>query len=124
MRVLLRPPQFGGAEHADDHKQLVAISRSEVGLSGYGVDADGQVVVRRQLKALVKLPRCVTRVLKQAANSWLCLRSQRSQRRRRAGHVTVGGVKLRWRCSRYIRSTCSRVRVFAKRARKAVISCG
>ena len=28
------------------------------------------------------------------------------------------------RCSRYIRSTCSRVRVFAKRARKAVISCG
>jgi hypothetical protein len=28
------------------------------------------------------------------------------------------------RCSRYIRSTCSRVRVFAKRARKASISCG
>ena len=28
------------------------------------------------------------------------------------------------RCSRYIRSTCSRVRVFAKRSRKAVISCG
>jgi hypothetical protein len=47
--ALLRPPRFGGAEHADDHNNRSRYR--EVGLSGSRRDADGQVVVRRQLKA-------------------------------------------------------------------------
>jgi hypothetical protein len=38
--------------------------------------------------------------------------------------MLLWAVSFGRRCSRYIRSTCSRVCVFAKRARKAVISCG
>jgi transposase len=59
----LRLPRFGGASHAnglDDWSR-----HRQVGLSGHGVDADGLVVIRRQLKRryvlafFEKLPPCL-----------------------------------------------------------------
>jgi transposase len=63
MWVLLRPPQFGGANHASNYGYRSR--HGEVSFQVYGVDAAGQVVIRRQLKRhyvlafFQKLPPCL-----------------------------------------------------------------
>jgi transposase len=47
MWVLLRLPRFGGATHANDHDNRSR--QCQVGIS-HGVDNEGKVVIRRQLK--------------------------------------------------------------------------
>ena len=47
MWVLLRPPQFGRAKHASDHDNR---SRHRQVFQVHGVAAQGEVVIRRQLK--------------------------------------------------------------------------
>ena len=46
--MLLKLPRFGGAKHASDHDNRSRYR--EVGFQVHGVDADGQVVLRRKLK--------------------------------------------------------------------------
>ena len=48
MRALIRPPRFGGGNYASDYDNRSGYS--QVSLQVHGVDAAGQVVVRRQLK--------------------------------------------------------------------------
>jgi len=48
MWVLLRPPLFRGAQHANDHDYRSRFR--QVGFQVHGVDAQGQVIIRRQLK--------------------------------------------------------------------------
>jgi transposase len=48
MWALLRLPRFGGAIHANDHDNWSRYC--EVGFQVHGVDAEGHVIVRRQLK--------------------------------------------------------------------------
>ena len=49
MWVLLRPPQFGGAQHANDHDYRSGYR--QVGIPGpHGIDAEDKVIIRRQLK--------------------------------------------------------------------------
>ena len=61
--MLLRPPQFGGARHADDHDNWSQFAKSVFQV--HGVDARGQVAIRRQLKRryvlafFEKLPPCL-----------------------------------------------------------------
>ena len=59
----VKAPQFGGAKDANGHDNRSR--HCEVGFQVHGVDADGQVVIRRQLKRryvlafFQKLPRCL-----------------------------------------------------------------
>ena len=48
MWALLGLPRFRGASHADDHNNRFRYR--QVGFQVHGVDAGGQVIVRRQLK--------------------------------------------------------------------------
>ena len=54
MWVLLRPLRFGGAKHASDHDIGLDIAKSVFQI--HGVDAAGNVIVRRQLKRRYVLP--------------------------------------------------------------------
>src|SRR5450759_2486336 len=60
---LLRPPQFGGAKHANDHDNRSR--HRQVCFQVHGVDAEGKVIIRRQLKRryvlafFQKLPPCL-----------------------------------------------------------------
>src|SRR2546427_11656226 len=54
MWVLLRPPRFGGATHASGHDNWSRYR--QVCFSIHGVDAAGNVIVRRQLKRRYVLP--------------------------------------------------------------------
>ena len=62
MWALLGPPRFGGAKHANDHDNR---SFPKSVFQVHGIDAEGNVIVRRQLKrryVLVffqKLPPCL-----------------------------------------------------------------
>ena len=64
MWVLLGPPQFGGAKSCKRSRQSVWTSRSRF-FQVHGIDAEGNVIVRRQPKrryVLVffqKLPPCL-----------------------------------------------------------------
>ena len=54
MWVLLRPPRFGGARHASGYDNGLDIAKSVFQI--HGVDAAGNVIVRRQLKRRYVLP--------------------------------------------------------------------
>ena len=63
MWVLVRPPRFGGAKYASDHDTRSRYAKSVFQV--HGIDAEGNVVVRRQLKRryvlafFQKLPPCL-----------------------------------------------------------------
>ena len=63
MWVLLRPPRFGGAKYANDHDNW--FRHRQVGFQAQGIDAEGKVIIRRQLKRryvltfFQKLPPCL-----------------------------------------------------------------
>ena len=63
MWVLLKLPQFGGANHASSHHNWSR--HRQVGFLVHGVDAEGKVLIRRQLKRryvlafFEKLPPCL-----------------------------------------------------------------
>jgi hypothetical protein len=48
MWVLLMLPRFGGANHASGHNHWSRYR--QVGISVHGIDAEGNVLMRRQLK--------------------------------------------------------------------------
>jgi transposase len=54
MWVLLRLPRFGGANHANDHNLGLDIAKSVFQV--HGIDAEGKVLIRRQLKCRYVLP--------------------------------------------------------------------
>ena len=67
---------------------------------------------------------CVCHVLSEKVQSTGTAESRERLRRRRQARWCGRRQTCNTRCSRYMRNTCSRVRVFAKRARKAVTSAG
>jgi hypothetical protein len=48
MWVLLRPPRFGGANHASDYDDRLDIAKSVFQV--HGIDVEGNALIRRQLK--------------------------------------------------------------------------